>query len=109
MDQTPEPQALPPSLRALKWLVIALTLTMILGVITVVAVLVTRIPQAFSRQAPSLPAALELPDGLVPGAVTFGPGWIAVVATDAAGDAGILVFSPDGTLLQRVPILSAGP
>lgn len=105
MDQTPEPVALPPSLRALKWLVIVLTLTMIIGVITVVAVLVTRMPQAFSRAAsPALPAAISMPEGMVPGAVTFGQGWIAVVATDAGGDASILVYSPDGRLRQSVPI-----
>ena len=96
--------ALPPSLRFLKWLVILLTLTMILGVITVVAVLVTRIPQTFGRMTPILPSSLTLPEGLTAGAVTLGQTWTAVVARDAAGAEQILIFGADGTLRQQVPI-----
>lgn len=95
---TPDP-ALPPGLRLLKWLVILLTLTMIIGVITVVAVLVTRMPQAFTA-TPSLPDGLTLPAGAKAGAVTFGEGWIAVVTTDSR----ILIFGKDGTLRQEVAI-----
>jgi hypothetical protein len=94
--------ALPPGLRFLKWLVILLTLTMIVGVITVVVVLVTRIPQTFGRMAPDLPPALALPEGLTAGAVTFGRNWTAVVATDAAGVERILIFGPDGALRQEL-------
>jgi Flp pilus assembly protein protease CpaA len=88
---------LPPSLRALKWLVIALTLTMIGGVITVVAVIVTRMPQALAG-APSLPEGFMLPEGAVAEAVTFGEGWVAVVT----GDQRILIFGRDGRLRQEV-------
>jgi Flp pilus assembly protein protease CpaA len=95
----PDP-ALPPSLRFLKWLVIILTLTMIVGVITVVAVLVTRMPQAFSAPAPSLPDGVTLPEGSEARAVTFGTGWIAVVTTDDR----ILIFGRDGQLRQDVAI-----
>lgn len=96
--------ALPPGLRFLKWLVILLTLTMIVGVITIVVVLVTRIPQTFGRTDPILPPALTLPDGLTAGAVTLGRTWTAVVAHDASGAEQILIFGPDGTLRQQVPI-----
>lgn len=92
--------ALPPSLRLLKWLVILLTLTMIGGVITVVALLVTRMPQSFTASAPKVPAELSLPDGARPAAVTFGTGWTAVVTTDER----ILVFDSNGVLLQEVII-----
>lgn len=92
--------ALPPSLRLLKWLVILLTLTMIGGVITVVALIVTRMPQAFTGSAPKVPADLSLPDGASPAAVTFGSGWIAVVTTDER----ILIFDSNGVLLQEVTI-----
>jgi hypothetical protein len=95
----PDP-ALPPSLRFLKWLVILLTLTMILGVITVVALLVTRMPQAFSAAGPSLPEGFTLPVGATAEAVTFGEGWIAVVTTDGR----ILIFGRDGRLRQDVPL-----
>jgi Flp pilus assembly protein protease CpaA len=95
----PDP-ALPPSLRFLKWLVILLTLTMIGGVITVVGLLVTRMPQAFSAPAPALPEGFSLPEGAEAEAVTFGTGWIAVVTTDDR----ILIFGRDGELRQEVVI-----
>ena len=91
---------LPPSLRFLKALVIALTLTMIGGVITVVGLLVTRMPQAFSAVGPSLPDGFALPDGARAQAVTFGTGWIAVVTTDDR----ILIFGRDGRLRQEVAL-----
>lgn len=93
-----EPE-LPPSLRFLKTLVTVLTITMIGGVITVVAVLVTRLQQV--SPAPGLPAGLTLPAGTKAQAVTMGTGWIAVVTTDDH----ILIFASDGTLLQDIPIL----
>jgi Family of unknown function (DUF6476) len=73
---------------------------MIVGVITVVAVLVTRMPQAFSAPAPSLPEGFNLPEGSEAQAVTFGTGWIAVVTTDDR----ILIFGRDGQLRQDVAI-----
>jgi Flp pilus assembly protein protease CpaA len=91
---------LPPSLRFLKALVIILTLTMIGGVITVVGLLVTRMPQAFSAVGPSLPDGFTLPEGASAQAVTFGTGWIAVVTTDDR----ILIFGRDGTLRQEVAL-----
>lgn len=92
--------ALPPSLRLLKWLVILLTLSMIGAVITVVWLLVTRMPHSLGGAAPTLPAELELPQGARPAAVTFGQGWTAVVTTDGR----ILVFDRNGLLLQEVTI-----
>jgi Family of unknown function (DUF6476) len=99
MDQDPP---LPGSLRVLKWLVILLTLSMIGGVITIVAVIVTRMPTAMSA-TPVLPADIILPEGLTAGAVTFGRGFFAVVATGAAGER-ILIFAPDGRLRQDVQL-----
>jgi hypothetical protein len=98
--------ALPPSLRLLKWLVILLTLTMIGAVITVVWLLVTRMPQALSGPGPDLPAELQLPPDTKPVAVTFGQGWTAVVTTDDR----ILIFDGNGVLRQEVPIsVTPGP
>jgi Family of unknown function (DUF6476) len=91
---------LPPSLRLLKWLVIILTLTMIGGVITVVGLIVTRMPQAFTAAGPDVPDTLQLPEGAKAAAVTFGTGWIAVVTTDNR----ILIFDRDGTLRQEVEV-----
>jgi Flp pilus assembly protein protease CpaA len=102
----PTDATLPPSLRFLKWLVILLTLTMIGGVITVVGLLVTRMPEAFGGQRLALPDNLELPDGARPAAVTFGTNWIAVVTTEDR----ILIFDTDGTLQQEIDISpSPGP
>jgi Flp pilus assembly protein protease CpaA len=100
MEQAPAPEGLPPSLRFLKWLVIVLMITLIIGVITVVAVIVTRMPHSFAKQSvlPSLPDKIALPQGAVPQAVTFGDGWTAIVTQDAR----ILVFGTDGTLKQQV-------
>ncbi len=79
---------------------IVLTLTMIGGVITVVGLLVTRMPQITNAAPPTLPDTIALPQGAKPAAVTFGTGWIAVVTTDDR----ILIFEPDGTLRQDVSI-----
>ena len=100
MTETPliEPE-LPPSLRFLKHLVTLLTITMIVGVITVVALLVTRLPQVAA--APVLPAALTLPAGVQARAVTMGTGWIAVVTSDDH----ILIFETDGKLRQDIALL----
>lgn len=96
MDEAP--QALPASLVWLKGLVIVLMVTMILGVITVVFVLVTRMPDA---NALPLPETITLPDGAVAQAVTVGPDWFAVVTTGGR----ILVYDRlSGALRQEVAI-----
>lgn len=107
MDRTsgqeePAP-ALPPSLRFLKWLVILLTLSMIGGVITVVALLVTRMPAAMAPRLPVLPDTIALPAGASPDAVTFGAGWLAVVVADEGGQR-ILVYGADGRLRSEMRI-----
>lgn len=90
---------MPPGLRFLKGLVIALTLTMIVGVITVVAVLVTRMPRLTST-LPVLPDQLTLPPGTTAAAVTAGDGWFAVVTTDNR----ILILDHTGKLRQDIKI-----
>lgn len=85
---------------------IILTLTMIGGVITVVGLIVTRMPQAFTAAAPTMPAEVRLPAGTEAAAVTFGTGWIAIVTADDR----ILIYGRDGTLRQEVQISPApGP
>lgn len=100
MTNTPDAEpGLPPSLRFLKGLVITLMITMIVGVITVVGLLVTRMPDA-STPPPRLPDSLSLPEGLVAEAVTFGKGWIAVVTTDQQ----VLLLDSAGRVLQQIPV-----
>lgn len=86
-------------LKYLKWLVTILTVTMIGGVLTVVALLVM---QFGAMRDIALPDAVELPDGAAAVAYTQGPDWYAVV-TD--GDE-ILIFSRStGELRQRIAVL----
>ena len=106
MDKSGTPQdapELPPSLRFLQRLVTVLTVTMILGVIAMVGLLVTRLPQVSAT--PVLPAGLTLPDGARVAAVTLGTGWIAVVTTDDH----ILIFDMDGKLRQDLKIDMKSP
>jgi hypothetical protein len=102
MDSTPDNEGLPPSLRLLKWLVTILTATMIVGVITVVGLLVTRMPDT----APPLatPDSLVLPEGAAPAAVTMGRSFIAVVTEDDR----ILIYNRDGSFRQEVAVTN-GP
>ena len=80
---------------------ILLTLTMIVGVITIVGVIVTRMPQAMQRP-PSLPDAITLPDGTRATAFTQGSNWYAVVTDNDQ----ILVFDrATGDLRQTVTLL----
>ena len=97
MTDTPLEPGLPPSLRFLKGLVIVLMITMIVGVITVVGLLVTRMPDG---RLPALPATLDLPAGTAAQAITLGPGWIGVVTTDSR----MLIFAPDGKFRQELTI-----
>ena len=100
MDKAPVPEGLPPGLRFLKALVVLLTLTMIGGVITVVWVIVTRMPQAMQR-APALPDSIALPDGTRATAFTQGADWYAVVTADDQ----ILIFDrATGALRQTVAL-----
>lgn len=71
-------------------------ITMIGGVIAVVTLLVTRLPDASAL--PALPAGLTLPGGATAQAVTFAEGWLAVVTTDGR----LMIFSrADGRLISE--------
>ena len=92
-------QALPPDLRFLKWLVTGLTAVLVLGLITIIALLVIRLPGALPP--PPLPEALRLPEGARAAALTQGRNWVAVVTEDDR----ILIFDRAGALIQEVRIL----
>lgn len=89
---------MPPSLRFLKGLVIILMLTMIGGVIALVALLVTRLPAA--TNGPRAPEALQLPQGEIAEAFTYGKDWSAVVTQSGK----ILIFDASGKMRQEVLI-----
>jgi hypothetical protein len=74
-------------------------ITMICGVITVVGLLVTRMPNA-NATLPTLPPNLSLPAGKTALAVTMGQGWVGVVTNDNQ----FLVFNSSGTVVQEVTL-----
>jgi hypothetical protein len=88
--KTPEPA----NLRFLRILVTILTAVMICGLITIVALLVTRLPS----RAITLPDALAVPRDAEILSVTQAPGrWLATTT-----DGRLLVFAPDGTLSRTL-------
>jgi hypothetical protein len=94
MDEPPAPDR---GLIFLKWLVIALTATMLAGMVTLIALFVTRLPVP---SAP-LPENIVLPEGETAAAVTFAGEFIAVVTEGGE----ILILSPDGQRLrQRIAV-----
>lgn len=96
--------ALPRSVRVLQWLVIALTASMVIGVITVVGVVVTRFPKP---PTPPIPETLRLPaDAGAARAVTQGSDWVAVV-TDS--DEILILDRTTGDLRQRIRIVAPTP
>ena len=70
-------------------------LTMIGGVITIVSLLVTRMPD---DGAPALPENVTLPDGAQPQAVTIGTDFILIVTQDNR----VLIFARDGSFRQEL-------
>lgn len=84
MEDTPQPvdTAL---LKFLKVLVTVLTITMIAGVVTIVALIVIR----YRQTPPDFPAVLTLPPGTTPEAYTQTKDWYAIVTDDSR----VLIYS----------------
>ena len=84
--------------RYLKWLVTILSVTMIGGFLTIVALFVMRFSDLDTAQ---LPDEIVLPDGMRATAFTRGEGWFAVATEDQE----ILIYSRvTGALRQRIRI-----
>ncbi len=77
-------------------------ITMIGGVITIVGLLVTRMPQA-GAAAVTWPETLTLPPGTTAQAITRGGDWIGVATTDGR----ILIYNTDATLRQEIRLAPA--
>ncbi|MDA5556239.1 DUF6476 family protein [Shimia sp. MMG029] len=77
MEESPEPIE-PSNLRFLRLLVTGLTVVMMVGLVTVVALIVMR----FRDDGPILPENLSLDAGVQAQAVTMGDGWVAIVTSD---------------------------
>ena len=97
MDGAPREEQEPAQLRRLRRLVTALTATMIVGCLVVIALLVIRL----TDRSPALPQAIDLPGGAAAVALTQGPGWYAVVTDDDR----ILIYDrTTGALRQTVQV-----
>ena len=98
MDEETAPVGGEKTLKYLKWLVTGLTVTMILGFLTIVALFVMRFTEMNRAE---LPDTITLPDGARATAFTRGEGWFAVVTEDDE----ILIYSRvTGNLRQRIRI-----
>ncbi|MCA0919607.1 DUF6476 family protein [Pseudooceanicola nanhaiensis] len=105
MEDNPQQQEMnePANLRFLRRLVTALTGTMIVGLIILIALIVIRFwsTPAAGPALPQLPEAISLPEGASAQAITFGTGWIAVVTDDQQ----ILVYdSASGALRDSLDL-----
>ena len=99
MTDPSQPQTEPGNLRFLRILVTTLMAVMIGGLVILIVLFVTRFPDP----RPTLPDTITLPAGVAAQAVTFGPGWFAVVTDDNR----ILIFDQSsGALRQEVEIRS---
>ncbi|MEC7763858.1 MAG: DUF6476 family protein [Pseudomonadota bacterium] len=84
--------------RYLKWLVTTLTVTMIVGLVVLIAVIVMRLNETPGQ---SFPDQIALPEGTTASAITRGSDWIAVVTSDDR----ILIFDLTGqTLRQEITV-----
>ena len=93
----------PPELRYLKALVTVLTVTMIAGLLTMIALFVTRLP---GRNAlPPLPEEISLPDGTRAEAFARGRGWIGVVTDDDR----LLIYDAETGALRQTVLVRTGP
>lgn len=90
---------MPPSLRFLKALVITLMITLIGGVIAMVALLVTHLPGP--APLPVLPGSITLDHGAKVQSLTFGKGWIGVVTDDGRF---LLFRDSGGAPVKEVPL-----
>lgn len=98
MDDNSAPVGGERTLKYLKWLVTALSVTMIVGFLTIVALFVMRFNDMDRLE---LPEGVVLPQGDSAAAFTHGDGWFAIVTDDDE----ILIFSRlTGKLTQRIPI-----
>ncbi|MCB1331863.1 MAG: hypothetical protein KDK28_21390 [Maritimibacter sp.] len=94
-DETPRTGQDAALVRYLKWLVTALSVTMIAGFIVLVTVVVMRFNQGAG--GPAFPDSIALPAGVTAQAVTRGPDYLLVVGTEGR----VFVLSTDGQELRQ--------
>jgi len=101
MDDAPISATDARNLRFLRVLVTVLTVTMIVGLLTIVVLLVIRFSAPPAELSFQLPETITLPKGTHPTAITRGSNWFAVVTSNDQ----ILIFdATSGKLRQTVQI-----
>jgi hypothetical protein len=103
MAHDPDRSGEPANLRFLRILVTILTASMIAGLVTIIVLIVIRVPNVVRTVADPvpLPDAITLPDGSEARAFTMGSDWYAVVTADGE----ILIFDREsGALRQTIRI-----
>ncbi|MEP3298764.1 MAG: DUF6476 family protein [Pseudoruegeria sp.] len=100
MDQnTPQPEELPAMVKYLRVLTTALSLTMIAGVVIIIALIVIRFREV--RDTPDLPSSITLPQNAKAIAFTQAPDWYAVVTDHNE----ILIYDrKSGDLIQTITV-----
>lgn len=80
-------------------LVTILTASMIAGLVTIIVLIVIRVPNVIRtvKDQPPLPSSISLPDGTTASSFTQGGDWYAVVTTDNQ----ILIFNRDDNSLRQ--------
>ncbi len=92
-----------PLVRFLKLLVTGLAVTMIFGLVTIIWLLVTRLPGQLGAPVaalPTLPAAIQLPPGTQAASLAFSDDRIVVLTRDDR----VLVYRADGTVIGETRI-----
>ena len=103
MTDNPDNSGEPANLRFLRILVTILTASMIAGLVTIIVLIVIRVPNVIRtvEDPLPLPEAITLPEGVKAQTFTRGPNWYAVVTEDNE----ILIYDLEsGELKQTVSI-----
>jgi hypothetical protein len=89
-----------PQLRFLRVLVTVLAGVMILGLLVLITLIVIRFRTPPAAPVPTLPAAITLPEGAMPQAVTAGQGWFLVVTEDGRA----LIYDASGAPVSETTL-----
>ncbi len=103
MSDNPDNGGEPTNLMFLRILVIILTGSMIAGLVTIIILIVIRVPNVIQtvEDPVPLPGSITLPDGTNAESFTQSADWYAVITTENE----ILIFNrDDGTLRQKMKI-----
>lgn len=99
MGNNPDNTGEPANLRFLRILVTILTASMIAGLVTIIVLIVIRVPNVIRtvEDPVPLPDSITLPDGTTAAAFTRGTDWYAIVTKDDR----ILIFDAESGEIRK--------